>query len=140
MGGPFHIAIVDDDRSVRKALRRLLASAGFDVAVYPSGEAFLDSLQGRTPDCLLLDLKMPGLSGADLQRRLRRSGMTIPTLILSAHDDAEARRQCLAVGARQFLTKPFDGAELLSAIGQIVAGQIRDDPRRTTTRQVTGLY
>jgi FixJ family two-component response regulator len=140
MDPPLHIAIVDDDRSVRKALHRLLASAGFAVDVYPSGEAFLASLRSRIPDCLLLDLKMPAQSGTEVQRRLRKSGVTIPTLILSAHDDAEARRQCLAGGARRFFTKPFDGAELLSAIGQIVAGQMRDDPQPGTTGQANGIY
>jgi FixJ family two-component response regulator len=117
-----HIAIVDDDRSVRKALQRLLATAGFDADAYPSGETFLDSLRDRIPDCLLLDLKMPGLSGAEVQQRLHSSGVRIPTIILSAHDDAETRKECLAAGAQRFLAKPLEGQELLAAVDRIVVG------------------
>lgn len=136
-GGQPHIAIGDDDRAVRKALQRLLASAGFVAEAYPSGEAFLDSLRDRIPDCLLLDLKMPGLSGAGVERRLRIQGMTIPILILSAQDDAEARQECLAAGARRFLVKPLDGQELLAAIGRFATRQMRADLRSVTIDRMT---
>jgi FixJ family two-component response regulator len=134
-GGNLHIAIVDDDLSVRKGLRRLLESAGLKVADYASGEAFLDSLRYRVPDCLLLDLKMPGLSGTEVLQKIRRTNPSIPTIILSAHDDAETRDPRRCDRAVTVVAKPAAERTLLAAIdrvtsnGALAAASVRSSAR-----------
>jgi FixJ family two-component response regulator len=111
-----HVAVVDDEASVRKALRRLFTSAEFDCSVFASGQAFLDAAQQRAPDCAVIDLHMPGLTGLDVQRELRSWGMKVPTIIITAHDEADSRARCLAAGAVAYLNKPFDDKTLLSVV------------------------
>ena len=115
------IAVVDDEASVRKALRRLFAASDMDSEAFSSGREFLDSLRHCVPDCVVLDLHMPGLTGLDVQRELRSQGIRIPSIIITAHDEAETRAQCLAAGARAYLRKPFEEnvlmSEIVSALG-----------------------
>ena len=100
MGTSKHrITVVDDEPSVRKALARLIRSFGMDVDTFPSGVAFLESLTDQSPDCVVLDLHMPGLTGLDVQARLALSGSAVPVLIMTGHDVPEARSQALASGA-----------------------------------------
>jgi FixJ family two-component response regulator len=129
------IAVVDDEESVRKSLRRLLVASELDATVYASGQEFLDSLGGRQPDCLVLDLQMPGLTGLEVQRALARARVRFPTIIITAHDEPETRSRCLAAGAVAYLCKPLHDELLLDAIttavGPIVdsvAAQKRPDP------------
>ena len=129
------IAVVDDEESVRKSLRRLLVASELDATVYASGQEFLDSLGGRQPDCLVLDLQMPGLTGLEVQRALARARVRFPTIIITAHDEPETRARCLAAGAVAYLGKPLHDELLLDAIttavGPIVdsvAAQKRPDP------------
>jgi FixJ family two-component response regulator len=129
------IAVVDDEESVRKSLRRLLVASELDATVYASGQEFLDSLGGRQPDCLVLDLQMPGLTGLEVQRALARARVRFPTIIITAHDEPETRARCLAAGAVAYLCKPLHDELLLDAIttavGPIVdsvAAQKRPDP------------
>ena len=110
------IAVVDDEPSIRKALRRLLSASGHQVKTFASGQEFLEELAPWRPDCLVLDLHMPGLSGLEVQRELARVGDPLPIVIVTAFDEPESRAQCLAAGATAYLLKPFDDQALLDAI------------------------
>jgi FixJ family two-component response regulator len=114
------IAIVDDDRSMCTALQRLLRLAGFDVEAFPSGEAFLGSLPAGTPDCLILDLQMPGMTGFEVQVRLAQAHVAVPVVTITGHDSPAAQERALAGGARVYLRKPVCEEELLAAIGRCI--------------------
>lgn len=117
MGAPeIHIAIVDDDESVRKALTRLLLANFIRAETFASAQDFLTSLSRHTPECLILDLHMADITGLDLQHHLLHAGISIPTIVITAHDDPGLRERCEAVGAKAFLVKPVDGAALIDAI------------------------
>ena len=109
---------MDDDESVCRALCRLLRAASYDSECFHSGRAFLDSLNDRQPDCLVLDLHMPDMSGLDLQRQLGLVGVRFPVVIITGHDKPGSSQQCLAAGAAAFLRKPLDRPTLLAAIDQ----------------------
>ena len=109
------IGVVDDDEFVRDALSRLLRSAGYKCAVFSSSQEFLDSGPPET-DCLLLDIQMPGLSGLELQAKLRQMDRGIPIIFVTAKSDNEARLRALQQGAAAFFTKPFNDDALLGAI------------------------
>lgn len=115
------IAVVDDDVSVCKALQRLLHAAGFDVATFASGEEFCFSLESLRPECLVLDLRMPGMSGLDVLRFLDQSGFRMPVIVISGDSEPQIIAQCLSAGASSYLCKPFDDVALLSAIQRAVA-------------------
>ena len=110
------IAIVDDDPSVLKALARLLRARAFDARTYTSAREFLNALHEGLPECLIVDLQMPDMTGLELQRHLTRSGLRIPTIIITAHDEAGARERCESAGAVAFLSKPLQDTSLLAAI------------------------
>ncbi len=114
------IAVVDDEESVRKSLQRLLRASQHDAAVFASGQEFLDSLQTRQPDCLVLDLQMPGLTGLDVQRILTGAGARFPTIIITAHDEPETRARCMAAGAAAYLCKPLHDEMLLDTIATVI--------------------
>jgi FixJ family two-component response regulator len=115
-GSALLIAIVDDEDCVRKALERLLRSAGFKSACFHSGEEFLESLEIVQPDCTILDLHLPGLSGLEVQHYLSRNRIDLPCVIMTGRDEPESREQILAAGVNGYLTKPFDQCELLKMI------------------------
>ena len=110
------VAVVDDDESVRKALKRLLRAANLDADTFASGRDFLDSLAAQVPDCVVLDLHMPGMNGLDIQQQLARGGLPLPIVIITGHDEPLARAQCLSAGAAAYLRKPLDDVALLDAI------------------------
>ena len=110
------ISIVDDDDSVRTALKSLIDSVGFRAEVFGSGEEFLKSPCLAQTDCLIADVRMPGMSGLELQERLHAAGSHVPIVFISAHDDNEARARGLRGGAIAFLQKPFSEDSLLGAI------------------------
>jgi FixJ family two-component response regulator len=112
---PF-IAVVDDEEPIRKALKRLLRAAGLDAEGYASGQAFLDDAATRRPDCVLLDLHMPSMSGQQLLGKIRKLNGHPPVVVITAHDTPETREQCLAAGAAAYLRKPLDDRLLLNAI------------------------
>ena len=114
------VAVVDDEESIRKSLRRLLSAADLDAAVYASGQEFLDALRVRQPDCLVLDLQMPGLTGLEVQRALTAAGVRFPTIIITAHDEPEARSRCLGAGVAAYLCKPLHDEMLLDAIANVM--------------------
>jgi FixJ family two-component response regulator len=115
------IAVVDDEESVRKAVVRLLQAAGHTARGFATGSDFLQHWLDDPPECLLLDLQMPGLSGADVLRALNRSGAHIPTIIVTAHDSPGAREECLRLGAVAYLCKPLDERVLLAALRSALA-------------------
>ena len=110
------VSIVDDDESVRGALKSLLDSVGFRVDVFDSAEDFLTSARLTDTECLIVDVRMPGMSGLGLQAFLRMNDCLIPIVFISAHDDGQARSRALKAGAVDFLKKPFSEDALLSAI------------------------
>ena len=110
------ISIVDDDEGVRQALKSLIDSVGFRAEVFDSGEEFLKSPYLSQTDCLITDVRMPGMSGLELQERLSAAGCSIPLVFISALEDKEARARGLRAGAIDFLQKPFSEDSLLGAI------------------------
>jgi FixJ family two-component response regulator len=110
------VAVIDDDESYRVAVERLLRSAGFAVQSFGSAEAFLDSEEKQNTRCLITDIRMPGISGLELQTKLNSDQYSIPTIFITAHGDERMRLRAMRNGAVKFLTKPFDGETLLEAI------------------------
>jgi FixJ family two-component response regulator len=116
------VSVVDDDESVRRAINSLLRSVGFRVAAFASAEEFLGSEGLSRTECLILDLRMPGMDGLQLQRRLNLDGHRFPIVILTAHGDADARARAMDAGAAAFLLKPFDGDMLVATVRRATAG------------------
>jgi len=110
------IAIVDDDPSVLKALARLLKARGLEARTYNSAREFLSALHEGLPECLIVDLQMPDMTGLELQRSLIHSGVRIPTIVVTAHNEPSARERCEQAGAAAFLAKPLQATSLLTAI------------------------
>ena len=110
------IAIVDDDPSVLKALARLLRTRAVETRTYTSARDFLAALPDGRPECLIVDLQMPEMTGLELQRHLTRAGIQIPTIIITAHNEANMRELCEFAGATSFLLKPLQDTSLLAAI------------------------
>jgi len=110
------VSVVDDDESLRRSLRNLLRSVGFGVETFASAEEFLRSAQRENTGCLVLDLRMTGMSGLDLLRHLAVADSRIRVVILTAHGDEETRRRSLEAGAVAFLDKPFRSDALLDAV------------------------
>ena len=110
------VALVEDDESYRLAVQRLLKSAGFSVQAFASAEDFLSSGRQQETGCLIADIRMPGMSGLDLQATLTSDHRPIPTIFMTAHGDEKMRLQAMRAGAVKFLTKPFDGGDLIEAI------------------------
>jgi FixJ family two-component response regulator len=115
------IAVVDDDDSMRIALRRFLRAAKLDAETFPSGAQFLESLQTHQPDCVLLDLHMPDMDGFAVQARLAEMGIGLPVIFITACDSAKSRDRALASGASAYLPKPVDGQTLLDAVSTAIA-------------------
>jgi len=112
------IAVVDDDPSVLKALRRLLRTHAFHPKTFASAREFLGVLSDGLPECLIVDLQMPEMSGLELHQHLTSEGIAIPTIIITAHDDGDARRRCEAAGAAAYLLKPLEDIPFFAAINK----------------------
>ena len=111
------VYLIDDDESVRKALQRLLRSAGLDGKAFSSAEEFLQSGDlDEKGACIILDIRMPGLTGFDLQEKLASKGIRVPVIAVSAFDDAATRERARKLGATAFFRKPVDGQALIDAI------------------------
>ena len=108
--------MVDDEESIRKALTRLLQSAGLDVVTFASGVKFLESIPTRRPDCVVLDLHMPVLNGFEVQARLAEAGTPVPVVIITGVDSLETHDRALAGQPIAYLRKPIDDQTLLDAI------------------------
>ena len=117
------IGIVDDDESVRDSISSLLRSAGYKTESFESAEAYLNSDRDSEPHCLLLDVRMPGLSGLQLQSELNHQKVSIPVIFITAHPDEQVRERALSEGAVAVLGKPFNDEVLLGAIDSAVGSK-----------------
>jgi FixJ family two-component response regulator len=138
------VFVVDDDASVRKSLSRLIAEAGYRVQAFASPREFLAREPTAGPSCLVLDVRMPGATGLELQQTLASAAHEIPIIFITGHGDISMSVQAMKAGAVDFLTKPFAARELLDAIGRAVAKdthdlgtQARDDEIRARLRLLT---
>jgi FixJ family two-component response regulator len=114
------IAVVDDEESVRCAFARMLSASMFDVETYGSGREFLDSLREHVPDCVVLDLQMPGLTGREVQLQLAMARICLPMIVVTAQDQPTVREQCLADGAAAFVAKPLKREHLVRLIDDAI--------------------
>ena len=110
------VAIVDDDQSVQNALKDLMESAGLSARCFGSAEEFLEWDQRNQTDCLIADIRMPGMSGLELQAKLKADGSRIPIIFITAHGDVKMKMKAMNAGAVEFLTKPFDDERLLEKV------------------------
>jgi DNA-binding NtrC family response regulator len=129
------VYVVDDDASVRDAVESLIRSAGLQVETFASAQEFLDRPRADVPSCLVLDVQLPGLSGLDLQQELIKADVHIPIIFLTGHGDIPMSVRAIKAGALEFLTKPFDGEDLLEAIHQGIAGDYRARWQRSNVAQ-----
>jgi FixJ family two-component response regulator len=130
------VFIVDDDPGVRDALRRLLTSVGLAAEVFATAQAFLTARRPDAPGCLVLDVRLPGLSGLDLQRELAAVDASLPIIFLTGYGDIPMSVRAMKAGAVEFLTKPFREQDLLDAIRHAID---RDRVARTERRELTEL-
>jgi FixJ family two-component response regulator len=126
MTSPPTVFLVDDDSSVRRALARLIKSAGYQVQTFVSAREFLDRMPEAETACLVLDVRLPGLSGIDLQRELQRTNLILPIIFITGHGDIPTTVKAMKAGAVDFLPKPVRDTELLRAIEQALARAIHD--------------
>jgi len=120
-GNSLFVAIVDDDDLMRGALQGLLKAAGLPARGFASAEDFLHSGELHNSACLIADIRMPGMSGLELQARLNDAEISIPTIFITAHGDSRMRMQALRAGAVEFLAKPFDDEVLLDSVRAALA-------------------
>ena len=128
------IAIVDDDQSVQRALQDLIESEGLPTVCFGSAEEFLESGVQNSAACLIADVRMPGISGIDLQARLKADRSRIPIIFITAHGDARMRIRAMRDGAVEFLTKPFDDAVLLETVHSAAEDYLKTRGFRTSNR------
>jgi len=131
------VFVVDDDVSVREALESLVRSAGFEVETFASAQDFLDHRKPDGPSCLVLDVRLPGLSGLDLQKRIREANREIPIVFITGHGDVPTSVRAMKAGAVEFLVKPFSDQDLLDAIHQAIK---RDASARQQHAEMQDLY
>lgn len=127
------VFVIDDDQSIREAIKSLIRSVGMHVETFASAQEFMASMRPDAPACLVLDVRMPGLSGLDLQRELLNAGIRIPVIFITGHGDIPMSVRAMKAGAVEFLSKPFRDQDLLDAIGHAIE---RD---RTERRQLAGM-
>jgi len=116
------ISVVDDDESLRRSVGNFLRSVGFRVETFASAEDFLRSARRERTGCLVLDVRMTGMSGLDLLRHLAAGNVRVPAVVLTAHGDEDIRQRCLRAGAVAFLDKPFHAEALLDAVQRAMGG------------------
>lgn len=133
---PCIVRVIDDDASWRISVERLLSAAGYRVALYESAERFLEAASVDAPGCILLDVRMPGLTGLQLQQRLAEFRQELPIVFLSGHGDIPTSVLAVKAGAEDFLTKPVDTDVLLDAVARAIA---RDRADRDRRRQLDAL-
>src|SRR5438094_456010 len=126
MGVAASVFVVDDNPSVRKSLKRLIESAGYAVEAFASAHDFLEAAPAPGPCCLVLDVRMPGITGLDLQKTLAQAVHRIPVVFVTGHGDVPMSVGAMKAGAIDFLTKPFAAKDLLDAIQRAVAKDTRD--------------
>jgi len=134
------VFIVDDDPSVRDGLESLIRSVGLRTMMYASGQEFLRAAHPDAPSCLILDVRMPGQSGLDLQRELRSTGIQIPIIFLTGHGDIPMTVRAMKEGAMEFLTKPVRGQDLLDAVQKAISRDRRLRQRRAELMDIRARF
>jgi FixJ family two-component response regulator len=134
------VFIVDDDASMRSALSSLIRSVGLPVETFSSAKEFLAHKRPEVPACLVLDVRLPGLSGLDLQRELDAAGHRIPIIFITGHGDIPMTVRAMKAGAVEFLTKPFRDQDLLDAINEAIKRDAEDIRRRCETQEARSRY
>ena len=134
------VYIVDDDQSVRRSTERLIRSAGLQVQTFTSAREFLKNARSDGPACLVLDVRMPGLSGMDLQRELIQSGILIPIIFITGHGDIPMSVRAMKAGAVEFLTKPFRSRALLDAVRAAIERDRAAHKERSEAREFRERY
>jgi FixJ family two-component response regulator len=130
------VFVIDDDPSIREAIDSLIRSVGINVRTFASAQEFMTCKRPDAPACLVLDVRMPGLSGLDLQRELANAGIRIPVIFITGHGDIPMSVRAMKAGAVEFLTKPFRDQDLLDAISQAIE---RDRAERVQFAEVVEL-
>jgi FixJ family two-component response regulator len=134
------VFVVDDDFSMREALKNLLRSVGFEVQTYGDAQDFLASPLAHHPGCLVLDVRLPGLSGLDLQRRLAEANIQIPIIFITGHGDIQMSVRAMKAGAVEFLTKPFRDQDLLDAVQMAIERDRHSRENRAETAELRAAY
>lgn len=134
------VFVIDDDESIREALHSLIRSVGLSVATFASAQEFLQSPRPDVPACLILDVRMPGLSGLDLQRDLAEANIHIPIIFITGHGDIPMSVRAMKAGAVEFLTKPFRDQDLLDAIQQALERDRRARSQQADSAELRDRY
>src|ERR1700721_1481006 len=134
------VFIIDDDRGMRQAVQDLVESVGLRAESFATGQEFLSRQPSSDPSCLVLDVRLPQISGLDFQRRLTEIGMRIPVIFITAHGDVPMSVRALKSGAVEFLTKPFRDQDLLDAIQQALRRDMAQREQQTEVRDLDGRY
>jgi FixJ family two-component response regulator len=134
------VFVIDDDESIREALKSLIRSVGLSVETFASAHEFLQSTRPDVPACLILDVRMPGLSGLDLQRDLTETKIQIPIIFITGHGDIPMSVRAMKAGAVEFLTKPFRDQDLLDAIQQALEGDRQARSQQADSANLRNRY
>ncbi|MGH9342164.1 MAG: response regulator transcription factor [Terriglobia bacterium] len=134
------VFIVDDDRAVREGLDSLMRSVGLRVMMFASAPEFLHAIRPDAPACLVLDVRMPGQSGLDLQKQMRNAGFHIPIIFITGHGDIPMTVRAMKEGAMEFLTKPVRGQDLLDAVQKAISRDRRLREKRAELRELRGQF
>jgi FixJ family two-component response regulator len=134
------VFIVDDDLSVRRSTERLVRAAGLNVQAFTSAREFLKNPRPEAPACLILDVRMPGLDGMELQRELTRAGIKIPIIFITGHGDIPMSVRAMKAGAVEFLTKPFRSRSLLDAVHSAIARDRSAHQERSESEELRERY
>jgi two-component system response regulator FixJ len=130
------VHVIDDDEAARDSLAFLLASAKIDVRTYESATAFLSSMADIKSGCIITDVRMPGMSGIDLLRKLKELGLAVPVIVITGHGDVPLAVEAMKIGAADFLEKPFDDEVLLASVRSAFARQEGKDKRRAERTEI----
>ena len=130
------VFVVDDDPSMRRSLETLLRSVGYDVRLFSSAQEFMQATRPDAPGCLVLDVRLPGMSGLTFQQELTKAGVALPVIFISGHGDVAMTVRAMKAGAAEFLTKPFEDQVLLDAIHAAIE---RDRARRRDAASLADL-
>ena len=134
------VFIIDDDRGMRQAIQDLVESVGLRAESFATGEEFLSGKRGNIPSCLVLDVRLPQMSGLDFQRRLAETGVQTPIIFITAHGDIPMSVRALKSGAVEFLTKPFRDQDLLDAIQQALQRDCSVRQQQAEVHELQGRY
>ena len=136
----FQVFVVDDDSSVRSSLKRLFKSVGLQAVTFDSAQEFLDSTRPNTPCCLILDIRMPGLSGLDLQQQLNERGLRMPIIFITGHGSIPMSVRAMKAGAVDFFEKPFHDQDLLDAVYKALDQEQRDLQEQAENERIQSHY